>query len=118
MHGLQACLFKYITVAAFHIYAQRGENVTQRGGWGHALNSHVNYIVFMENHGIVFLNFSGNLDYSLQSVHEVPSLARHNSYGTISAVIWFTCPLSEGLDGGGGVWYLLFIKNLAHCSSH
>ena len=23
MHGLQACLFKYITVAAFHIYAQR-----------------------------------------------------------------------------------------------
>ena len=26
MHGLQACLFKYITVAAFHIYAQRGED--------------------------------------------------------------------------------------------
>ena len=23
MHGLQACLFKYITVAAIHIYAQR-----------------------------------------------------------------------------------------------
>ena len=28
--------------------------------------------------------------------------------------------LYEGLDGGGGggVWYLLFIKNLAHYSSH
>ena len=25
--------------------------------------------------------------------------------------------LHEGLDGGG-VWYLLFIKNLAHYSSH
>ena len=23
MHGLQACLLKYITIAAFHIYAQR-----------------------------------------------------------------------------------------------
>ena len=26
--------------------------------------------------------------------------------------------LVEGLDGGGGVWYSLFIKNLAHYSSH
>ena len=26
MHGLQACLFKYITASAFHIYAQRGED--------------------------------------------------------------------------------------------
>ena len=23
MHGLQACLFEYITVASFHIHAQR-----------------------------------------------------------------------------------------------
>ena len=22
--------------------------------------------------------------------------------------------MKEGLDGGGGVWYSLFIKNLAH----
>ena len=31
----------------------------------------------------------------------------------------FTC-VNEGLDGGGGggVWYSLFIKNLAHYSSH
>ena len=33
MHGLQACLFKYITVAAFCIYAERGENGVKRRGW-------------------------------------------------------------------------------------
>ena len=32
MHGQQACLFKYITVAEFHIYAVRSEDVTKRGG--------------------------------------------------------------------------------------
>ena len=32
MHGLQACLSKYITEAAFHIYAQRGEDGAKRGG--------------------------------------------------------------------------------------
>ena len=52
MHGLQACLFKYITVAVFCIYALHGEATPQRGGWrpkgvvgGRALNSHGNYIV-------------------------------------------------------------------------
>ena len=54
MHGLQACLFKYIIFAAIRIYAQLGEDVTKRGGW-----SHGNYIV---DHGIVFLNFCGNPD--------------------------------------------------------
>ena len=33
MHGLQACLFKYITVAASGIYAQHGEDAAERGGW-------------------------------------------------------------------------------------
>ena len=33
MHGLQACLLKYITVAAFRIYAQRGEDGPKKGGW-------------------------------------------------------------------------------------
>ena len=33
MHGLQACLFKYITVAAVHRYAHRGESVAKRRGW-------------------------------------------------------------------------------------
>ena len=32
MHCLQSCLFKYITVAAFHIYAQRSEDGALRGG--------------------------------------------------------------------------------------
>ena len=41
MHGLQACLFKDITVAEFCIYAQQGEDAAKRG----ALNSHGNYIV-------------------------------------------------------------------------
>ena len=31
MHGLQACLFNYITVAAFHIYAQHSEDAAKRG---------------------------------------------------------------------------------------
>ena len=33
MPGLQAFLFKYITVAAFHIYAQCGEDAAKWGGW-------------------------------------------------------------------------------------
>ena len=45
MHGLQACLFKYINVAAIRIYAQRGEDAAKSGGWRPCLNSHGNYIV-------------------------------------------------------------------------
>ena len=30
MHGLQACLFKYITVAAFRIYVQCPEDAVKR----------------------------------------------------------------------------------------
>ena len=57
----------------------------------------------------------------------------HNSHETLG-LIWFHkevekkmlpavkfrwCCIHEGLDGGGGgVWYSLFIKNLAHYSSH
>ena len=33
MHGPEACIFKYIIVAAFRIYAQHGEDVAKRGGW-------------------------------------------------------------------------------------
>ena len=33
MHGLQTCLFKYITVAAFRIYVQHIEYAAKRGGW-------------------------------------------------------------------------------------
>ena len=60
MHGLQACLFKYITVAAFSMV-----EMPLKGEVGdHALNSRGNYIVdhgiSWKNHGIVFLNFCGN----------------------------------------------------------
>ena len=37
MHGLQACLFKYITVATFRIYAYRVEDATKREIGGFAL---------------------------------------------------------------------------------
>ena len=45
IHGLQACLFKYITVAAFHIYLGVVKMPAKRGFGGHALKSHGNYIV-------------------------------------------------------------------------
>ena len=64
MHGLQPCLLKYSTVAAFRIYAQLDEDAAKGEVGGHALNSHGNYIVdhgkSWKNHGIVFLNFCGN----------------------------------------------------------
>ena len=63
MHGLQACFYKYIAVAAIRIYAKRGEDAAKRVVGGHALNTHGNYIVDHEkswNYGIVFLYFYGN----------------------------------------------------------
>ena len=64
MHGLYACLFKYITVAAFSIYALRCEGAAKWVVGGCALNIHENYIVdhgkSWKNHGIVFWNFCGN----------------------------------------------------------
>ena len=67
MHGLQACLFKYITIAEFRIYAQCGEAATKGEVVGNTLNSHGNYIVdygkSWKNHGIVFFNFCGKPDY-------------------------------------------------------
>ena len=64
MHGLQACLFKYITVAAFHIYLGVVKMPLKGEVGGQALKSHGNYIVdhgeSWKNHGIVFLNFCGN----------------------------------------------------------
>ena len=66
MHSLQACLFKYITVSAFCIYALHGEDAAKGEVGGSALNSHGNYIVdrgkSWKKHGIVFLNFCGNPD--------------------------------------------------------
>ena len=45
MCGLQACLFKYITVAAFHIYLSVVKMLLKGEVGGHALKSHGNYIV-------------------------------------------------------------------------
>ena len=61
MHGPQACLFKYITVAVFHIYAQCGEDAAKRGGWRPCIKKVMEItLLIMENHGIVFFNFCGN----------------------------------------------------------
>ena len=45
MHGLQACLFKYITVAAFHIYLSVVKLPLKGEVGGHALKSHGKNIV-------------------------------------------------------------------------
>ena len=61
MHGLQACLFKYITVAAFMLSVVKMPLKGAVGG--HALNSHGNYIgdhgKSWKNHGNLFLNICG-----------------------------------------------------------
>ena len=64
MHGFQACLFKYITVAAFCIYLNVVKILLKGEVGCHALKSHGNYIVdrgkSWKNHGIVLLNNCGN----------------------------------------------------------
>ena len=50
-------VYKHAVVAAFRIYAQRGEDAAKRGGWRLCFR-HGNYIV--DHDGIVFLNFCGN----------------------------------------------------------
>ena len=61
MHCLQACLFKYITVAVFHIYLSVVKMSLKVEDGDHALKGHGNYIVdhgkSWKNHGIVFLSF-------------------------------------------------------------
>ena len=72
MHGQQACLFKYITVAAFRIYLSMVKMSLKGEVGGHALKSHGNYIVdhgqSWNNHGIVFLNFCGNPELILKKI--------------------------------------------------
>ena len=57
-------VYMHAVVAAFRIYAQRGEDAAKGEVGGRAFNSHGNYIVDQgkswENHGIMFLNFCGN----------------------------------------------------------
>ena len=44
MHGLQACLFKYITVAAFCVYLSVVKMPLKGEAGGLALKSHANFI--------------------------------------------------------------------------
>ena len=65
MHGLQACLFKYIEVLLHSTFMLCVVKMSLKGEvGGHTLNSHGNSIVdhgkSWKNHGIVFLNFCGN----------------------------------------------------------
>ena len=57
MHGLQACLFKYITVAALHIYAQHVTMPLKGEVGGHALYSHENSLLIMEESWNCVLEF-------------------------------------------------------------
>ena len=58
MHGLQACLFKYITVAAFHTYANGAEVASKRGGWRPIVMEIT--LLIMEKSWNCVLNFCGN----------------------------------------------------------
>ena len=60
MHGLQACLFKYITVAAFCIYLSVVKMPLKGEVGGHALKSHGNYMLIMEKSCNCVFNFCGN----------------------------------------------------------
>ena len=62
MHGQQACLFKYITDAAFRIYAQHGDDCAKQGGWRPCINSHGTYIIDHIKIIELCLNFCGNPD--------------------------------------------------------
>ena len=45
-------IYKHAVVAAFHIYAQRGEDAAKRGGWRPALKIVMEITLLnMENHG-------------------------------------------------------------------
>ena len=72
MHGLQICLFKYSTVSAICIYAQRGEDYAKGEVGGRAFNGHGNYIV---DHGkimaLFFLNFCRNPEFNVFYVIKV-----------------------------------------------
>ena len=52
-------VYKHAVVAAFCIYAQRGEDAAKMEGW-RPWNYIVDHGKSWKNHGIVFLNFCGN----------------------------------------------------------
>ena len=56
-------VYKHAYLNTFSIYAQCGEDAAKRGGWRpmHKIVMETTLLI-MENHGIVFLNFCGNLE--------------------------------------------------------
>ena len=64
MHGLQACLFKYITVTSLRIYLSVVKMPLKREVGGHALKVMEITLLIMENHGkiieLCFSIFCGN----------------------------------------------------------
>ena len=51
MHGLQACLFKYISVAAFSVYLSVVKMLLKGEIGGHVLKFMEITLLIMENHG-------------------------------------------------------------------
>ena len=79
MHDLQACLFKYGLLLLHSTFMLSMVKMLLKGEvGGHALNSHGNYIAdhgkSWKNHGILFLNFSGN-PVIFQKLHIYPTLS-------------------------------------------
>ena len=54
IHGLQACLFKYITVAAFSVYALHGEDAVKRGGWRRQIFMEITSLIMEKSWNCVF----------------------------------------------------------------
>ena len=54
-------VYMHAVVVAFRIYDQRGEDTAKRRGWRLCIKVIENTLLIIENHGIVFLNFCGNL---------------------------------------------------------
>ena len=99
MHSLQACLFKYITVAAFGSYAQRGKDSTKGGGWGHVLKLIVMEItlLIMENHAKIMELCCGNPEFVI-STSELKTMVVE--LRVTSHLVWwqFELPLVLGVS--------------------
>ena len=101
MHGLQAKHAYLNTLLLLHsAFMCSVMKILLKGeDGGHALNNHVNYIVdcgkSWKNHGIVFLNFRGNLDKSPKS-NQVFIIPQCNIYGTL--VLTLKAPIMTATD--------------------
>ena len=65
MPGLQTCLFKYIIVAAFHIYAQGGEDAAKKL----SRNKMAGTVVFLFTGGYHFMFEILNAMYVVQYIY-------------------------------------------------